>query len=191
MRRGSPAAGWPSIRLTNCASEAPVAASTLARLSVEGQRSLPSRVTRLDLLNVVGSRPARRARPEAVNPLSEASRSSARQMSLWRSMAGWWGTGLPTVTRTKFPPNSPPQAERSDYALNKITHFPPIIIHRLWRIPRGALHLAVHPPIGRAANRRFLPAPPSGCVPALSGPLRFPPARPADFPRAAPSGPHA
>jgi hypothetical protein len=44
---------------------APVASSTLARLSVEGQRGRPSPVTRFDLLNEVGSSPARLASPDA------------------------------------------------------------------------------------------------------------------------------
>ena len=47
---------------------APVASSTLARLSVEGQRGRPSPVTRFDLLKEVASRPARLASPEAESP---------------------------------------------------------------------------------------------------------------------------
>jgi hypothetical protein len=47
---------------------APVASSTLAMLSVVGQRGRPLPVTRFDLLNDVGSRPARLARPEADRP---------------------------------------------------------------------------------------------------------------------------
>src|ERR1700756_766785 len=46
-----------------------VAASALATDSVEGHRSRPSAVTRLDLLKVVGSRPAALARAEADNLL--------------------------------------------------------------------------------------------------------------------------
>src|ERR1700694_5332697 len=45
-----------------------VATSALATDSVEGQRSRPSGVMRLDLLNEVGSRPAALARPEAERP---------------------------------------------------------------------------------------------------------------------------
>jgi len=47
--------------------------------SVEGQRARPSAVARFDLLNVVGSRPARRASPEGVNPARAARRSMADQ----------------------------------------------------------------------------------------------------------------
>ncbi len=46
---------------------APVASSTLAIDSVDGQRNRPSGPSRFDLLNEVGSRPARRASPEGVN----------------------------------------------------------------------------------------------------------------------------
>ena len=63
-----------------------MAVRTLEMLSVLGQRSLPSRVVRLLLLKVVGSRPARRANPEADSPCSRANRSMARQISEWRSM---------------------------------------------------------------------------------------------------------
>jgi hypothetical protein len=43
---------------------APVASSTLAMLSVVGQRGRPSPVTRFDLLKDVGSSPARLASPD-------------------------------------------------------------------------------------------------------------------------------
>ena len=58
----------------------PVAASDLAIDSVDGQRARPSGVMRLDLLNVVGSSPARLARPEADSPARAASRSIADQI---------------------------------------------------------------------------------------------------------------
>ena len=48
----------------------PVASRILAMLSVDGQRGRPSAATRLDLLKVVGSSPARRASPEALRPLA-------------------------------------------------------------------------------------------------------------------------
>ncbi len=51
------------INCTNESTELPVAASALETDSVEGQRSRPSAVTRLDLLKVVGSRPERLASP--------------------------------------------------------------------------------------------------------------------------------
>src|ERR1700674_3309630 len=57
----------------------PVAASALAIDSVEGQRARPCGVMRFDLLNVVGSRPARRASPEADKPARAARRSMADQ----------------------------------------------------------------------------------------------------------------
>src|SRR3954468_7826133 len=59
------------------------AASDLATDSVEGQRSRPSEVTRLDLLKVVGSSPARLARAEGGRPARSASRSSAVQTCSW------------------------------------------------------------------------------------------------------------
>src|SRR5690606_39449567 len=62
-----------------------IACRILAMLSVEGQRGRPSDATRLDLLNVVGSSPALRARPEAVRWLRSARRSIAAQMREWES----------------------------------------------------------------------------------------------------------
>src|SRR5262249_7773054 len=56
-----------------------VAASALAMDSVDGQRARPSAVMRFDLLKVVGSRPARRASPDAVNPVRAARLSMADQ----------------------------------------------------------------------------------------------------------------
>src|ERR1700726_4085243 len=57
----------------------PVAASALLIDSVDGQRARPDAVMRFDLLNVVGSSPARRARPEAESPAPQARRSIADQ----------------------------------------------------------------------------------------------------------------
>ena len=57
----------------------PVATSALLIDSVDGQRARPAAVMRFDLLNVVGSRPARRARPEAESPARAARRSIADQ----------------------------------------------------------------------------------------------------------------
>src|SRR5215472_13591224 len=71
----------PETSEANASRLAPVASSTLATLSVLGQRLRPSGIRRLDGLNVVGSSPERRARPEAERPFSAASVSSARQMS--------------------------------------------------------------------------------------------------------------
>ena len=53
----------PESRATKSSRLAPVAARILARLSVEGQRSLPLAALRLDLLKVVGSSPASLAKP--------------------------------------------------------------------------------------------------------------------------------
>ena len=64
----------------------PVAASALAIDSVDGQRARPGGVMRFDLLNVVGSRPARRASPEAESPARAARRSMADQTCAWVSI---------------------------------------------------------------------------------------------------------
>jgi hypothetical protein len=68
-----------------------VAASALDTDSVDGHRSRPSGVTRLDLLNVVGSRPERLANPEGDSPARSASRSSAVQIWSWVSVRGAFG----------------------------------------------------------------------------------------------------
>src|SRR5437588_12300273 len=75
-------------RAINSSSEAPVADSTLARLSVEGQRCFPLAVPRLLLLKVVGSSPASLARPEGEVPWRAARASMARQICGWVSMLG-------------------------------------------------------------------------------------------------------
>src|SRR5262245_47159911 len=64
----------------------PVAAKTLATDSVDGQRARPSDVIRFDLLNVVGSRPERLARPDAESPARAATRSTAFQICACVSM---------------------------------------------------------------------------------------------------------
>ena len=79
--RAEVARGDPVTRAVNDSRLAPVASSTLARLSLLGQRARPSGMRRLLGLNVVASRPARLARPEADRPCSAASVSSARQIS--------------------------------------------------------------------------------------------------------------
>ena len=75
------------INCTKLSIELLVAASALAIDSVDGQRSRPSAVTRLDLLKVVGSRPDFLASPEADSPARSASRSSAVQIWSWVSSA--------------------------------------------------------------------------------------------------------
>ena len=62
--------------------------------AVEGQRGRPSGVTRLDLLNVVGSRPAFLASPDGVILARAASRSMAVQIWLCVSMGMDAGTRL-------------------------------------------------------------------------------------------------
>src|SRR5205823_14246073 len=71
------------ISCTKMSIEELVAASALETDSVEGQRSRPSPVMRLDLLKVVGSSPERLARPDGDIPARSASRSSAVQTWLW------------------------------------------------------------------------------------------------------------
>ncbi len=56
------------MRDMNSSRLAPVASSTLATDSVDGQRRRPSGETRLERLNVVGSSPAFLASPEALSP---------------------------------------------------------------------------------------------------------------------------
>src|SRR5437868_5815272 len=74
-----------------------VAVSDLATDSVEGQRARPSGVIRLDLLKVVGSRPAFLASPEAESPHRAASRSRAFQ--IWACVSIRWSPGqMPSGT---------------------------------------------------------------------------------------------
>ncbi len=72
--------------VTNVSTFVPVAASAFATDSVDGQRMRPSRVTRFDLLNVVGSSPDRLASPDGESPARSASRSSAVHICAWVSM---------------------------------------------------------------------------------------------------------
>src|SRR3984893_5371821 len=74
------------ISCTKVSMELLVAPSALATDSVEGHRSRPSAVIRLDLLKVVGSRPERLASPEGDSPARSASRSSAVQICSWVSI---------------------------------------------------------------------------------------------------------
>src|SRR5580704_2587741 len=70
---------WPlsPISCTKISTLVLVAVRALATDSVDGQRSRPSGVMRLDLLNEVGSSPAALARPEGDRPARAASRSRA------------------------------------------------------------------------------------------------------------------
>src|SRR5215467_6835474 len=90
---------WSEIRATNWSSVAPVAASDFETDSVEGQRARPSGVMRFDLLNVVGSRPARLASPDAESPARAANRSIAVQICACVNMVG-----LPQVTDNSTTP---------------------------------------------------------------------------------------
>ena len=76
-----------AMRLPEKNRAAPVAASTFETDSVEGQRSRPSGLVRLERLKLVGSRPALRASPDADSPYFSASRSMAAQIFAWESMA--------------------------------------------------------------------------------------------------------
>src|SRR3981081_770620 len=84
--RAGPRTAAP-IRATNWSTVVLVAARHFATDSVDGQRCRWSGVTRLDLLKVVGSRPARLARPEGDVPARAASASMASQICVWVSMA--------------------------------------------------------------------------------------------------------
>src|SRR5262245_6037145 len=86
-RPASPAR--PARSAANSSQLDPAAAMALSKLSVEGQRSLPSPAWRLDLLKVVGSRPAARANPEAVRRLRWASASMARQTWVCGMTENW------------------------------------------------------------------------------------------------------
>src|SRR5215468_4767312 len=110
MRRtlGVGATGPSPRYFTNSAKLMLVAPSTLAMLSVDGQRGRPSHAMRLLLLKVVGSRPARRARPEADSLRSAASRSIAFQISGWRSMVR--SLSLSDGTSGGFRPEKPAAA---------------------------------------------------------------------------------
>jgi len=67
-RAVAPEAGAGSTSCTKSARLAPVAWRTFEIDSVDGQRSRPSGLVRFDLLKLVASRPALRARPDAVMP---------------------------------------------------------------------------------------------------------------------------
>src|ERR1700733_11621168 len=85
------------INSTKISTGVPVAVSALAMDSVDGQRARPEAVMRLDLLKVVGSSPARRAKPEADSPARAARRSTADQTCAWVSM----------TTPRRLPPGAP------------------------------------------------------------------------------------
>src|SRR6476619_2233886 len=74
------------ISVTKMSNLVPAACNALATDSVDGHRCRPSGVTRLDLLNVVGSRPAFLASPDGDSLARAASRSIAVQIWLWFSI---------------------------------------------------------------------------------------------------------
>ena len=88
------AASGPSRSATKSARSERVAPRILAIDSIDGQRGRPSAAVRFDGLKVVGSSPARRARPEGVSPLRRASRSMADQTVSCESMV-WLRCRLP------------------------------------------------------------------------------------------------
>ncbi|MNL42624.1 hypothetical protein D3C87_1650890 [compost metagenome] len=65
----------------------PVASRILEMLSVEGQRSRPSLLTRLETLKAVASSPASLASAETDTPWRRASASMPSQMARCESMA--------------------------------------------------------------------------------------------------------
>jgi hypothetical protein len=75
--------GACSVRAANSEKLTPVASSSLARLSVEGQRARPSASIepRFERLKLVGSRPAIRAMADGVMSKRSARASMARQIS--------------------------------------------------------------------------------------------------------------
>ena len=102
----------------------PVTVRILATDSVEGQRGRPSRVMRLLGLKAVGSRPARRAKPDADRPCLAASRSIPRHTSACCSMGTRPGpyvglsraihrTALDAVVQHFTPPNLSNQGRTS------------------------------------------------------------------------------
>jgi hypothetical protein len=72
-------------------------------LSVDGQRGRPSGEARFDLLKVVGSSPALRARPDAVRSLRSARRSIAAQMREWESTEPLLALPRPELRRRLCP----------------------------------------------------------------------------------------
>src|ERR1700680_544031 len=92
------------INCTKVSIELLVAASALASDSVDGQRSRPSAVMRLDLLKVVGSSPARLASPEGDSPPRSASRSSAVQTWPWVNMR--WDFGCLAIRQRRQRPRN-------------------------------------------------------------------------------------
>ena len=89
--RSAPARATAPIRATNWSTVVLVAARHFATDSVDGQRCRWSGVTRLDLLKVVGSSPARLASPDGEVPARAASASMASQIWVWVEHGGWRG----------------------------------------------------------------------------------------------------
>ena len=85
MGSGREAGGAPSVAAspTNPSSDSPVAASTLAIDSVDGQRGRLSAPWRLEGLKAVASRPAFLARPDGLSAWRAASASIAAQTDSW------------------------------------------------------------------------------------------------------------
>src|SRR3569833_262918 len=77
-------------------------------LSVEGERSRPSRLTRLDRLKAVASRPASFASPDGVKPWRDARESMASQMALCDSISAPFEENCPfketEVLSSRLPP---------------------------------------------------------------------------------------
>src|SRR4029079_323612 len=108
------------ISVTKVSNLVPVACNDLATDSVDGHRCRPSAVTRLDLLNVVGSRPAFLASPDGDSLARAASRSIAVQIWLWVSMAISAGTTVLCYDQLGIITLSRPRGETvASAALNK------------------------------------------------------------------------
>src|SRR5262245_53286532 len=101
------------ISVTKVSNLVPVACSALATDSVDGHRCRPSGVTRLDLLNVVGSSPAFLASPDGDSLARAASRSIAVQIWLWVSMAIGAGATVTVIRSARnYNLESPPVRNR-------------------------------------------------------------------------------
>ncbi len=102
----SPVPGAP-VSCTKLEKLSPVTVRILATDSVEGQRGRPSRVMRLLGLKAVGSRPARRAKPEAERPCLAANRSIPRHTSACCNMGTSPARALLSAGRSTGAPSTP------------------------------------------------------------------------------------
>src|SRR3954470_9545940 len=120
-RPGVPSPPPSSSRLTNSAMLACVASRIFDKLSVLGQRGLPCLVVRLLLLKVVGSSPARLAKPDADRWFFAANISMPRQIALCVSIQGRLSPTLhrKSIFSLKTPVIRPILPERSLFRLSR------------------------------------------------------------------------